>query len=185
MANGNIAMARQAIPDDVQEAIVAVESMNVPALRAKYREVFKEDSRSNNGPYLRKRIQYRLQEIAYGGLSERARARIKELVVDTPFRRRGFPIAKGMAAAAPGASTSEPAAPAANPATKRDPRLPPPGTTLRRQYGTDLHIVVVEENGFVFRGQRHETLSKIARLITGTSWNGFTFFGLTKPWEAR
>ncbi len=183
MANSNIAVARAAIPDEVQEAIIAVESMNAPALRAKYREVFKEDSRSNNGPYLRKRIQYRIQEIAYGGLSERAKARIQELAVDAPIRRRGFPVAKEIAA--PTVQAPEASAGLAVATSNRDPRLPPAGTTLRRQYGKDLHVVVVEEDDFVFRGQRHKTLSKIARLITGTSWNGFTFFGLTKPWEPR
>jgi hypothetical protein len=183
MANGNIAVARAAIPDDVQEAIIAVGSMNIPALRVKYREVFKEDSRSNNGPYLRKRIQYRIQEIAYGGLSERAKARIQELAVDAPIRRRGFPVAKEIAP--PAVAAPDPSAPLAVATSNRDPRLPPAGTTLRRQYGKDLNVVVVEADDFVFRGQRHKTLSKIARLITGTSWNGFTFFGLTKPWEPR
>lgn len=183
MANGDIAVARAAIPDDVQGAIIAVASMNIPALRAKYREVFKEDSRSNNGPYLRKRIQYRIQEIAYGGLSERAKARIQELAVDAPIRRRGFPLTRE--SAPPRMAALEPSTPLTVATSNRDPRLPPAGTTLRRQYGKDLHVVVVEEDDFVFRGQRHKTLSKIARLITGTSWNGFTFFGLSKAWEPR
>jgi hypothetical protein len=183
MANSNIAVAREMVPDNVQEAVIELESMNVPALRTRYREVFKEDSRSHNGPYLRKRIGYRLQEIAYGGLSERAKARIRELVVDAPIRRRGFPVPKEVLVGRQLAS--EPLAPGGEALANRDPRLPPTGTTLRRQYGKSVHVVAVEDDGFVFRGQRHESLSKVARLITGTSWNGFTFFGLTKPWEAR
>jgi hypothetical protein len=182
MTNGNIALAREIADDRVQDEAEALGQMNVAALRKRYREVFKEDSRSNNAPYLRKRIQYRLQELAYGGLSERAKARIRELVVDTPFRRRGFPVlqkASGPTAAAPSPVAASAAVP------KRDPRLPPPGTTLRREYGKALHVVVVEADGFVFRGERFGTLSKIARAITATSWNGFTFFGLTTPWEAR
>lgn len=183
MANSNIAVAREVVPDDVQEAVIALDSMNVPALRKRYREVFKEDSRSHNGPYLRKRIGYRLQEMAYGGLSDRAQARIRELVVDAPIRRRGFPVAAETAPATP--TTGAEHAPVVTTSAKRDPRLPPAGTTLRRQYGKGLHIVVVEDDAFVFRGQRHDSLSKVARLITGTSWNGFTFFGLTKTWVAR
>jgi hypothetical protein len=181
MANSNVAVARELVPDNVQEAVIALESMNVPALRARYREVFKEDSRSHNGPYLRKRIGYRLQEMAYGGLSERAKARIRELVVDAPIRRRGFPVSKEVLVGKLAAAESP--APGVASAT-RDQRLPPAGTTLRRQYGKSVHVVTVEDDGFVFRGQRHDSLSKVARLITGTSWNGFTFFGLTKPWEA-
>jgi hypothetical protein len=183
MSNSIIAMAREIVGDEAQEAAAELATMGVPALRARYREVFKEDSRSNNGPYLRKRIQYRLQELAYGGLSERAKARIKELAADAPFRRRGFPVSR----------STEPATPLAAhvptevepPASKRDPRLPPPGTALRRQYGASLHVVVVEADGFVFGGKRYDSLSKVARTITGTSWNGFTFFGLTRPWGQR
>ena len=93
MTNGNIAMAREILDDEVQEAARALDEMKLPALRAKYREVFKEDTVSHNGPWLRKRMKYRLQEIAFGGLSERAQARIRELAVDAPVRRRGFPPA--------------------------------------------------------------------------------------------
>jgi hypothetical protein len=182
MANGNIAVARDIINDNVQEAAKALDSMQLPALRAKYREVFKEDTGSHNGPWLRKRIAYRLQEIAFGGLSERAKARITELALDTPFRRRGFPVTK---AAAPAVVEPAPAESLVEALSKRDRRLPPPGTTLRRQYDGAMHVVVVEADGFVFRGQRHDSLSKIARLITGTNWNGYTFFGLTKPWGPR
>ncbi len=182
MTNSNVAVAKEMVPDNVQEAVIALESMNVPALRARYRDVFKEDSRSHNGPYLRKRIAYRLQEMAYGGLSERAKARIRELVVDAPIRRRGFPVSKEVLVAR--LAAAEPPAPGVDASAKRDPRLPPAGTTLRRQFGKTVHVVAVDDDGFVFRGQRHDSLSKVARLITGTSWNGFTFFGLTKPWGA-
>lgn len=175
MKNANVAIAREVINEDVSNAVEALETMNARELRAKYREVFKEDSRSHNVAYLRKRIGYRIQELAYGGLSERAKARIQELVADAPIRRRGLKVVH------PDRTRDAEPAPAA---TKRDPRLPPVGTTLRRQYGNAHHVVRVQEDGFVFRGQKHESLSRIARMITGTSWNGFVFFGLTKPWEA-
>lgn len=183
MTNGNIAMAREILDDKVQEAAKALDEMKLPALRARYREVFKEDTVSHNGPWLRKRMKYRLQEIAFGGLSERAQARIRELAVDAPVRRRGFPVTKEVVAPKTAGSASSEPGPAAE--SKRDPRLPPAGTTLRRQYGKTLHLVVVEADGFVFRGEKHDSLSKVARLITQTNWNGFTFFGLTKAWGAR
>lgn len=175
MRNAHVAIAREVINEDVSSVVNALDTMNARELRAKYREVFKEDSRSHNVAYLRKRIAYRVQERAYGGLSERAKARIQELVADTPIRRRGLKLARP--------KDTEVPLPAAV-APKRDPRLPPVGSTLRRQYGKAHHVVLVQEDGFVFRGQKHESLSRIARMITGTSWNGFVFFGLTKPWEA-
>jgi len=172
-----VAAARRALPDDVMAAVAALEGMRAPELRERYREVFKEDARSHNVPWMRKRIGYRLQEMAFGGLADRAKARIQELVADAPIRRRGFPPS-----AAPETRVGAVAPVAKRP--PRDPRLPPPGTTLRRQYGKEIHVVVVEEDGFVFRGKRHESLSGIARVIAGTSWNGFSFFGLTKEWAA-
>lgn len=171
-----VAAARTAMPDDVMEAVKALEGMSAPQLRARYREVFKEDARSHNVPWMRKRIGYRLQEMAFGGLSERAKARIQELVVDAPIRRRGF---LQTTPPAPAVATTE-----IHGRPERDPRLPPAGTALRRQYGKQVHVVIVEEDGFVFRGQKHESLSRVAKLIAGTNWNGFTFFGLTKAWEA-
>ena len=53
-----------------------------------------------------------------------------------------------------------------------------PGTTLERAWRGETHIVTVVADGFTYRGQRYRSLSQIARLITGTRWNGPTFFGL-------
>ena len=36
---------------------------------------------------------------------------------------------------------------------------------------------------FSWGGRRYRSLSRIARQITGTNWNGFLFFGLTRPTE--
>jgi len=164
-------------PDHALQAqLEALDTLNVPQLRARYREVFGEDTRTHNGPYLRKRIAYRIQEKAEGGLSERAKARIRELAKDSPIRRRGAPV--GAVAAAP-----EPTPVAAT--AKRDPRLPPPGTTLRKRWGEREHLVKVGAEGFTYAGEQHASLSKIARLISGTNWNGFAFFGLTQPWSGR
>lgn len=57
---------------------------------------------------------------------------------------------------------------------------PRPGTRLIREWGGETHVVTVLESKFEYRGQLHDSLSAIARLITGTQWSGPTFFGL-KP----
>ena len=57
-----------------------------------------------------------------------------------------------------------------------------PGTRLLRQWKNELHIVNVEQDNYEYRGARYESLSEIARLITGTRWSGPLFFGLkNKP----
>ena len=52
------------------------------------------------------------------------------------------------------------------------------GTTLERTWRGETHAVSVLASGFAYRGQRYRSLSQIARLITGTRWNGPAFFGL-------
>jgi hypothetical protein len=45
-----------------------------------------------------------------------------------------------------------------------------------------VHRVQVLEKGFAYNGDKYPSLSRIARLITGTAWSGPAFFGLkTKP----
>ena len=53
-----------------------------------------------------------------------------------------------------------------------------PGSVIVRQYGGNLHEVVVVPGGFLWCGTVHTSLSAIARAITGTAWNGPRFFGL-------
>lgn len=52
------------------------------------------------------------------------------------------------------------------------------GTVLVREYQGERHSVVVALDGFVWREETYESLSTIARLITGTNWSGPKFFGL-------
>ena len=49
---------------------------------------------------------------------------------------------------------------------------------LVKDWGGERHEVTILADGFQYRGQRHASLSGIARLITGTNWNGLRFFGL-------
>jgi hypothetical protein len=62
--------------------------MKVGELREKYIEVFGEQTRSFHKDYLRKRIAWRIQALAEGDLSERARRRAEELANDADLRIR-------------------------------------------------------------------------------------------------
>ncbi len=53
-----------------------------------------------------------------------------------------------------------------------------PGTVLLREWHGVTHQVTVAENGVIYRGKHHRSLSEVARLITGSRWSGPTFFGL-------
>ncbi len=150
----------------VARELAALGTMSVGELAEKYREVFGEPTRTRNKEYLRKRIAWRIQEHAEGGLSPRALERIEQLAPEAPARWRA-PVARkeGVSATAgPNASVA------------RDPRLPPVGTVLTRQHDSVEHKVTVLADGFEYRGETYRSLSKVARLITGTPWNGFLFF---------
>jgi hypothetical protein len=56
-----------------------------------------------------------------------------------------------------------------------------PGTRIVRVWRGDLYEVTAVQNGFEWQGRSYRSLSEIAREITGTRWNGLTFFGLRSP----
>jgi Protein of unknown function (DUF2924) len=147
--------------------IAALKNMTVGQLREVYAEKFGEPSSSRNKPWLFKRIAWRIQELAEGGLSERAKKRAAELANDADLRLRP---PKGHKAPETG--------------PKRDPRLPAAGTELKREFNGKAHVVAVAADGFAYKGKPYRSLSAIAKQITGTQWNGFLFFGLTAK-EAR
>ena len=153
----------------VTEQLDALEGMTVGELAEKYREVFGVPTRTRNKSYLRKKVKWRIQELAEGGLSPRALAKIEELASLAPVRWR-TPLPNDELAVAVAMT------PRLDP--NRDPRLPPPGTELVRIHNGVEHRVTVLDDGFEYNGERHQTLSKLARVITGTPWNGYMFFGL-------
>lgn len=54
------------------------------------------------------------------------------------------------------------------------------GTRLIRVWRDTSHSVTVVEGGFEWDGRRYGSLSAVAKAITGTSWNGYAFFGVKK-----
>ena len=117
-----------------------------------------------------RRILWRLQVLAEGDLSQRARERAAELANDADLR---ITLPR----------TSKPRRPvteviAAVHGTRQDDRLPPPGTLIIKKYkGQTLQVEVVPE-GFLFGGRTYSSLSAVARAITGSHCNGFAFFKL-------
>ena len=55
-----------------------------------------------------------------------------------------------------------------------------PGTQLIREWNGRRYQVDVSDDGYGFNGERYKSLSAIALLITGTTWSGPRFFGLTR-----
>src|ERR1035437_291099 len=68
--------------------LAALSRMTGAELAEKYLVLFGQPARSRNKDFLRKRLAWRIQELAEGGLSERALARIEELGADALTSRR-------------------------------------------------------------------------------------------------
>ena len=60
------------------------------------------------------------------------------------------------------------------------PRRVKTGSVIVREHKGVLHEVMVLPGGFCWRGETYDSLSTIARKITGVSWNGPRFFGLPR-----
>jgi hypothetical protein len=130
-------------------------------LRVKYLEVFRQESRSNNQKFLVRRIAWRMQANAEGGLSERARQRAVLVAEEADLRIRApRSFLKDMAQG------------------NRDPRLPAVGTCLIREFQSRSISVEVLEKGFRYQEQVYRSLSAVARQVSGVQWNGFAFFSL-------
>lgn len=154
---------------NVGKEVAALQRMTIRELRARYAEVFGEDTNANNKAWLIKRIAWRMQALAGGTLSDRARQRAAELANDADVR-----LSPPKVKAAPVApTTSEARFPS-------DKRLPLPGTVITRMYkGQSLKVTILTE-GFEFEGERYKSLSAVAKAITGQHCNGYLFFQLGK-----
>jgi hypothetical protein len=147
--------------------VAALEHLSVGQLRQRFAELFGEATQASNRTWLIKRIAWRLQALAEGDLSERARRRAAELARDADLRLNP-PQRKATATTA----TPEPV-PLPAPV---DNRLPPPGTILTRPYKGQLVQVQVLTEGFAYAGRVFPSLSAVAKAITGSHTNGFHFF---------
>jgi Protein of unknown function (DUF2924) len=158
--------------------LMEIESLRratLAALREKYREVFQEETRSRHREHLFRRIAWRLQALAEGDLSERARGRAHEIARDADLRKiapRDFFQVNGEAVRTTRGNRNR---------REQDSRLPLPGTLLSGEWKGRTILVEVLAKGFRYESRPYSSLSAIAVAITGTRWNGLAFFGLTRP----
>jgi Protein of unknown function (DUF2924) len=140
---------------DLKPEIEDLDRLSRAELRALWaRELGDEPPASLGRDVLALAIAYTRQERLYGGLT-RPVANELDRLLDRALRDGG---SKG-----PQAPTTP---------------LPRTGTILVREWQGTIHHVTIVNDGFVWNGQTHRSLSSIARAITGTKWNGPRFFGM-------
>ena len=181
--------------------IAGLQRLTMPELRARFAELFGETTAAKNRTWLLRRVAWRLQALAEGDLSERARQRAAELASAADLRttvprvktsprgdlsgtacQGGAELASGAEhpISVPPIKAPGPVATACSQAVRLgwrpDPRLPMPGTILTRDYrGQTLQVEVLAE-GFAYAGQTYKSLSAVAKAVTGAHCNGFWFF---------
>ncbi len=157
--------------ESITSQIRVLRGMTVAELRVKHLELFGFETRSHHKDQLFKRLAWRVQELEYGGLSERAKRRAEEIANDLdarilPPRKPGN-----------GEGHIHKVIPVQ---TQASGVHLVPGMILTREYRGEVHQVTVLDKGFEYGGNVFRSLSGIARTITGTQWNGKLFFGLKK-----
>ncbi len=140
-------------PAGVLGRLAALQTLPTAELKRRWRELFGTEPPPFNRPYRQSRLAYRIQELAYGGLKPETRARLEAL---------GEQLDGGNVVLRRVRADSRPLA----------------GTRLVREHAGVEHAVTLLVNGFEWEGRPYRSLSAIARAITGTRWNGWTFFGL-------
>lgn len=149
--------------------------MGPQALQKLYREIFNHDLAAGSTEQARRKLAWHLQAAQEGVLPESARQHALAIARDSKLRLR---IGANLERRQKGLGLDH--AVTRRVVSDYDSRLPMPGSVLIKKHKDRTIIVKVLTAGFEYDGRRFPSLSAIASEISGTKWNGFAFFGLTK-----
>ncbi|MBF0461896.1 MAG: DUF2924 domain-containing protein [Magnetococcales bacterium] len=133
--------------------ITALPKKNPQELNQLWRKLFNADPPQAGKDYLVRRLAYRVQELAHGGVTDAAAS-----ILD------GLKPGKLVPGKQP----------------KPESATPAPGARLIREWQGVEHTVTVLDSGFEYQGCKYRSLSSVAKAITGVHWSGPLFFGLRK-----
>ena len=147
------ATSQYATPPSVTARIVQLPDLSMGDIKSLWKELFCTDTPTHNRQFLERRIAYRLQEVEFRkvdrALMDRNKRRIQK-IIDSGKNKQ------------PDRKTSL-----------------MPGTVLTREYqGHEYRVMATADGQYEFEGRLYQSLSRIAREITGTAWSGPVFFGL-------
>lgn len=147
-------MARKPRAGILEAEIARLSDLGLAELRARWNDLYGRPApKFFRRKFLVRAVAYQMQVKAYGGLSDATKRRLREI------------------AAAARDGTFE--------AADLERRIKS-GTKLIRTWKKSTHEVMVLDDGFAWNGERYTSLSTIAKTITGTSWNGWRFFGINR-----
>ena len=144
--------------DSMLKQVAELPGLDSGQLKERWRALYGFEPPAYNRAYLVKRLAYRIQELAFGGLSDTARSQLRDALDGddkdgmTDRRRRRK--------------------------QKHKAGMPVVGTRLVREWRGDRYEVTVLDDGFEFEGQLYRSLSAVSKVITGSHTSGPSFFGL-------
>jgi glucan-binding YG repeat protein len=170
--------------------IAQIQTLTIKQLKAQIAEVTGQTVKSNNRPYLvgklAKALETKALKAKAAAEAEQARnaKKAKTTKAATTKNEKASKKAEKSAKAEKAEKAERRTRTSPRKAGERDPRLPAVGTVLEREHKGKKIRVTVLEDGFRYEGEIYNSLSTIARVATGTIWNGFTFFRIA-PYPKR
>lgn len=147
--------------DSVLKQVADLQNLTYEELRDLWHTLCGNEPPAYNRQYIIKRLAYRIQEIAYGGLSEEAHRKMDEVLKRHGYDENGRPIQSALRCR-----------------SGRAKDLPVIGSRFVREWNGRRYEVTALRDGFEFEERRYRSLSAVAKAITGTHWNGRAFFGV-------
>jgi Protein of unknown function (DUF2924) len=135
----------------IEGEINRLRSLDTAELREEWRRLYHCDAPRLSRDLLVLGLSYRLQELEHGGLGRATQRKLQTIAKSLR--------STGRIASVPSLSLK-------------------PGSRLLREWRGRTHTVTVTEGGFDYAGASYESLTKIAKKITGAHWSGPRFFGL-------
>ena len=138
---------------DLSQRMAALSGLTAQQLRDEWRRLYRGQPPRLSRDLLIRSIAYRMQEVAYGGLSKATERMLATLSKELK--------ASGSVTIAPDLRVRS-------------------GARLVREWRGRTHTVIVTDDGFEYAGKVYASLTSIAHEITGAHWSGPRFFGLNR-----
>ena len=145
----------------VLQQVTELTGMSYQTLKDRWRSLYGTEPPAYKREHIIRRLAYRIQELAFGGLSDSTRIELDRIAAEDEVSPSIRTLRKS--------KTTRPIA----------------GTCLIRQWNGSRHVVTTTVDGFQYEGRRYKSLSAVARSITGAHWSGPQFFGLRTPKQTK
>lgn len=141
--------------EDADELILKLYSMSSAELKKLWAKLFGMACYTNRRDFIRRRLEWRINTLVSGGISERAMKRVEEIADDTLIRVKSRAFSPREA--------------------KQKSDKP---VVIRKKYKGNTYEVIQYPDHFLYNGKKYPTLSEVSSHIAGYYVSGNRFFGL-------